>query len=336
MSVRVVFDPFTPASRSPYRVLEEGTGLDWANEFLDSQHLRGLSPRTLRAYAHDLVHIARWLAQTGTKLADLTEARLTEYIRYQLNHGAAPQSINHRISVARCIYRFHHETEIPSRGCSASIPPPFWHGRRRRVFRTLGVKVPRRVVVPLTAREVAQFWSGLKTYRDLGIVALMLFSGLRSCEVLNLKLEDLHFDQNLVLVQGKGNRQRMLPLDPQTRKILDLYLRLERPKTDSSSLFLVLKGQNRGKPLKPTGLRTVFRHHRITSDVRKANPHRLRHTFGADMVRAGMSLPALMKLMGHSHIHTTMRYVQLFAQDVWREFYRAVQNRQHPPLPEAP
>ena len=58
-----------------------------------------------------------------------------------------------------------------------------------------------------------------------------------------------------------------------------------------------------------------------------ANAHRLRHTFGADMVRAGVSLPALMQLMGHAHIHTTMRYVQLSPQDVWREYARAVQDR---------
>jgi site-specific recombinase XerD len=52
------------------------------------------------------------------------------------------------------------------------------------------------------------------------------------------------------------------------------------------------------------------------------------------MVRAGISLPALMRLMGHSHIHTTMLYVQLSPQDVWREFHRAVHSRSHPELPE--
>jgi len=79
--------------------------------------------------------------------------------------------------------------------------------------------------------------------------------------------------------------------------------------------------------MSPAGLRSLFRHHRKSSQVPQANPHRLRHTFGADMVRAGISLPALMKLMGHSQIHTTMRYVELSAQDVWREYAKAVQNR---------
>jgi site-specific recombinase XerD len=75
------------------------------------------------------------------------------------------------------------------------------------------------------------------------------------------------------------------------------------------------------------GLRSLFRHHRLLSRVPEANPHRLRHTFGADMARAGISLPALMHLMGHAHIQTTMLYVQLAPQDVWCEYARAVQQR---------
>ena len=82
------------------------------------------------------------------------------------------------------------------------------------------------------------------------------------------------------------------------------------------------------------GLRSLFRHHRLLSEIRRANPHRLRHTFGADMVRAGISLPALQHLMGHSQIRTTMLYVQLAPSDVWREYARAVQNRAHLPLPK--
>ena len=84
------------------------------------------------------------------------------------------------------------------------------------------------------------------------------------------------------------------------------------------------------------GLRSLFRHHRKVSQVAHANAHRLRHTFAADMVRAGVSLPALMQLLGHAHIDTTMLYVQLSPQDVWREYARAVRNRARPlsaPLP---
>jgi len=343
MSVRVLFEPCVPPSQSPYRLLhDKGSEVYWANEFLDAQRLRGLCLRSLRAYAYDLLNLARWFAVTSTELSGLTEGKLTGYIHYQLNQQPQPaaQTINHRLNVTGCLYRFHYGREVPaqgrSRGCALSISPPFGYAWRRRVLRRLGVKVPRRIVVPLTATEVAKFWGGFRTFRDVSIVALMLFNGLRSCEVLSLKLGDLQFAQSQMLIQGKGNRERLLPLDLQTVRLLQSYLNVERPTTNSCSAFVVLKGPNRGKPLTPAGLRTVFRHHRRISSVSKANPHRFRHTFGADMVRAGVSLPALMKLMGHCQIHTTMLYVQLCPRDVWREFHRAIDNRGRPPLPETP
>jgi site-specific recombinase XerD len=74
----------------------------------------------------------------------------------------------------------------------------------------------------------------------------------------------------------------------------------------------------------PAGLRSLFRHHRRTTGVTRANPHRFRHTFASDMIRAGVSLPALMQLMGHAQIQTTLLYVQLTPQDVYQQYACAV------------
>ena len=100
------------------------------------------------------------------------------------------------------------------------------------------------------------------------------------------------------------------------------------------ALFVSLKGRHRGQPLTLAGLRSLFRHHRLHSQILRANPHRLRHTFGADMVRNGISLPALQRLMGHTHIRTTMLYVQLAPQDVWHEYVQAVQKRVRLAIPK--
>ena len=155
----------------------------------------------------------------------------------------------------------------------------------------------------------------------------MLLDGLRSCEVLALQLEDLQLTDAQMRVHSKGNKQHVLPLPPEIIEILEKYLRLERPLTNSSFLFVSLKGRQRGRAMTPAGLRSLFRHHRVRSQVPHANAHRFRHTFGADMARAGISLPALQHLMGHSRIHTTMLYVQLAPQDVWREYANAIGKR---------
>jgi site-specific recombinase XerD len=136
-------------------------------------------------------------------------------------------------------------------------------------------------------------------------------------------------------VRGKGNKLRFLPLAPETTQLIDHYLRLERPNPCPQALFVVLKGPAHGTRMTPAGLRSLFRYHRQTTGVQLANPHRFRHTFASDMVRAGMSLPALMKLMGHADIETTLRYVQVTAQDVYLQYARVVTQCIRP-LPRNP
>jgi integrase/recombinase XerD len=337
--------PSVPASASPFRLVDDGDQeVTWANAFLDAQRIRQLSLRSLRAYGYDLLHFARWWLQAPLRpLSELTESTLLDYVRDQLDREPKPtsQTVNHRLDVLRSLYRFHHGCAIPAGQShfqrSHTKRSALGYGRiRRAVAAGLKLRQPRRVIVPLSAEQVAQFWQSFGTFRDLALVALMLLDGLRSHEVLALQLEDLQLAEAKLCVLGKGNKKRVLPLPVETIGVLQHYLRLERPATNSSALFVSLKGRRRGQPMTPAGLRSLFRHHRLRSQVPEANPHRFRHTFGADMVPAGISLPALMHLMGHSQIHTTMLYVQLAPQDVWREYARAVQNRSRLSAPQIP
>lgn len=335
MKYSVLYRSSLPPSSCPYRLLDEqGREIDWANSFLDAQHLRRLSLRSLRAYAYDLLHFARW---TPHPLSTLTESTLLDYVRYQLDQlpQPKPQTVNHRLTVVRCLYRFHQGGEIPSatahlqRVCIKRSPLGYGRPRAAMVAR-LRLLQPRPVVTPLTAQQVETFWNSFRTVRDLAMVGLMLLDGLRSAEVLALHLDDFQMATAQIRVLGKGNKQRLLPLSQDLVDALVTYLRTERPITTSSSLFVCLKGPRRGQTLTAAGLRSLFRHHRSGCLVPSANPHRFRHTFGADMVRAGISLPALQRLMGHAQIRTTMLYVQLAPSDVWEEYARAIEKRKSP------
>jgi site-specific recombinase XerD len=275
----------------------------------------------------------------GLSLDQLTQAHLLEFIRYlheQRTPPPAPRSINLWLLALRRLYEFHTGHALPrARGLSDESISPFSRppglgypqpSRKRRPL--LHVKVPGRLIEPLDRKELARFFGSLKTWRDLTIASLMLFCGLRSCEVLGLTLRDTQLDQDQIRVRGKGNKDRILPLAPEVRSSLSRYLRHERPhNTTHDLLFVVLKGPLRGRPMRPSGLRSVFRHHRKRSSVARANPHRFRHTFAVDMVRSGMSVPALMRLMGHSHIEMTLRYVNLSTEDIRDEFLAALQRR---------
>ena len=335
MKLSVVYQPAVPASTSPYRVRDkEGQELNWANAFLDAQRLRQLSPRSVRIYAYDLLDFARWFEPHHQPFAEITESTLVDYVRHQLEQDPkpTPQTVNHRLGTVRCCYRFHTGQEISAAQMHFqrryTKRSPLGYGRpRRAIARSLRLKQDRRVIVPLSAEEVAKFWQSFRTYRDLGLVGLMLLDGLRSCEVLALELEDVQLAEGQMRVHGKGNKQRLVPLPPEILEVLGNYLRLERPLTNAPALFVSLKGRQRGQPLTAAGLRSLFRHHRVRSQVRHANPHRFRHSFGLDMVQAGMSLPALQKLMGHAQISTTMLYVELAPQDVCRYYARAIEKR---------
>ena len=335
MKLSVVYQPTVAASTSAYRVRDnQGHELQWTNAFLDGQCLRQLSPHSLRIYAYDLLDFARWFQPQHLPLAEITESTLVEYVRHQLDRHPkpTPQTVNHRLGTVRCCYRFHTGQEIPADKVHFqrhyTKRSPLGYGRpRAAIARGLRLKQERRVIVPLTAEEVAKFWRSFRTFRDLALVGFMLLDGLRSREVLALQLEDLQLADGQMRVCGKGNKQRLLPLPPDILDVLGHYLHQERPLTNTPALFVCLKGRSRGQPMTAVGLRSLFRHHRVRSRIPRANPHRCRHTFATDMVRAGISLPALQQLMGHAHIHTTMLYVELAPQDVWREYARAIEKR---------
>jgi site-specific recombinase XerD len=137
-------------------------------------------------------------------------------------------------------------------------------------------------------------------------------------------------------VRGKGNKTRFLPLAPEATQLLAHYLQLERPATSTDALFVSLKGPARGTRMTPAGIRSLFRHHRQTSGVKIANPHRFRHTFASDMVRGGVSLPALMQLMGHAQIQTTLVYMQVTPLDVYQQYAHTVSQLIRPvPVPHS-
>jgi integrase/recombinase XerD len=344
MKFCVLYQQTAHNAQSPIRIVEQGTGraVVWINRYLDREYVRRLANTTLRTYAHSLLHFVRWwesVHHTGDiREGHLTQSTLLDYVRFQSSQQPPPSAstINDRVATADRAIR----NAFPNAPCQIARGfhqaflrrMPMGLGRPRVVMSRLRVKVPKRNIVPLSVDEVARFWSSFHTSRDLAIVGLMLLNGLRSAEVLALNRDDVLLAEAELRVRGKGNKLRLLPLAPETVRLLQHYLRVERPNPCSAALFVVLKGPARGTRMTLAGLRSLFRYHRQTTNVQLANPHRFRHTFASDMIRAGMSLPALMQLMGHADIQTTLRYVLVTPQDVYLQYARAVAQhiRPHP------
>ncbi len=342
MRFHVTHSQTSSPAQSPFRMVEHETGREvgWVNRYLDREHVRRLADTTLRSWAFALLHFVRWwesLHHTGeVREADLTRSTLLDYLKFQCSHQPpfSGSTINTRVAVADRALRheFPDAPEATAQGFQQAYlrRGPLGVGRSRVAMSRLRVRVPKRQLVPLSVDEVARFWSSFRTARDLAIVGLMLLEGMRSAEVLGLNEDDVLLSEAQLRVRGKGNKLRFLPLAPETVQLLDHYRRLERPPAGTAALFVSLKGPARGTRMTLAGLRSLFRYHRRRTGIKLANPHRFRHTFASDLIRGGISLPALMRLMGHSDIQTTLRYVQITPQDVYVEYARAVAQHTRP------
>jgi site-specific recombinase XerD len=287
MTFQVIHQPRSGA-RSPFRIVETQSGreVQWVNRFLDRECVRCLAETTLRSYAMDLLHFVRWWAgiqQSDAVPENALASALPDYIRFQAGQQPrpAPATINRRVIVVGCALR----NEFPD--AAGTAEPGFSHffwlrsslgsGRFRPARSRFRVKEPKRLPTALSVDQVAKFWSGFRTARDLAIVGLMLLQGLRSKEVIALNLEDVQLAESRICVHGKGSKIRLLPLASEAVHLLDHYLRLERPAACGPALFVSLKGPARGTRITPAGLRSLFRYHRRTSGVSGAHPHRFRH-----------------------------------------------------------
>jgi site-specific recombinase XerD len=155
----------------------------------------------------------------------------------------------------------------------------------------------------------------------------MLFSGLRSAEVLALAVADVDIARGWARVAGKGGRERRVPVDAQVAGWVQTYLLAERPETTETALFVVAKGRNRGRPLTSAGLRTIFRYHRDRAGVPDGHPHALRHSFGTALAEAGVDLAVIQALLGHAHVDSSVGYIHLAPVRV-RAAYDAARDRQ--------
>ncbi len=334
----------------------DAAGLQLCNDYLGYLADRRYSPASVRSYAFDLLHFARWLAGLGLALQDVDTDALLRYLaacraeRRPGQHdnviwlasgrasGFAPATINRRLAAISGLFSFRS-----MRDPAAANPMPRGPAARRAAAgqragllahldkpkprSRLRVREPRRLPRGLDRAETAALLGSFRTDRDRAMAGLMLLSGLRSAEVLGLRVADVDIGRGWVRVTGKGDKERRVPVDPDVSGLIQSCLLAERPETCSPALFAVAKGPHRGQPLTSAGLRRVFRYHREVSGAAAGHPHALRHTFGTALAEAGVDLPVLQALMGHDHVDSSAAYIHLAPAHV-RAAYDAARERQ--------
>lgn len=213
-------------------------------------------------------------------------------------------------------------------GVSASpVPRGLITRRDRRNGGRPAPLVRRPVLLPriLEPAEVDALIAALRTRRDRAMVEAMVLGGLRRCEVLGLRLGDLRVAERKVFIaDGKGGRQRVVPVSSRFFASVAAYLDAERPIDASTDfVFVVLKGPRRGRPLSAYGLDEVTELARDRAGLVNATCHELRHTCFTRLREAGMALEAVQAQAGHASVETTRLYLHLADDWLAGEYRRA-------------
>jgi site-specific recombinase XerD len=188
------------------------------------------------------------------------------------------------------------------------------------------VRAPRRLPRLLSPDEVDRLVAALRTDRDRAMVWLMLLGGLRCCEVLGLRMNDLRPGERRVFVaEGKGGHQRIVPVGGVFFAALAAYFDHERVAAAGvDHVFVVLKGPNRGRPLSAAGVDEVLAGARRRAGLGHATCHELRHTCFTRLRESGMALEAIQAQAGHASIESTRIYLHLAADWLVDEYRKAM------------
>ncbi len=150
-------------------------------------------------------------------------------------------------------------------------------------------------------------------YRDKAMLELMYGDGLRVSELVNLSIYSVDFDNDIILIEGKGSKERIVPLNPYAKDALNNYLDvrnslLKRKNGDTDKLFL----NNHGKGISRQGFNFILKNILEDKEIKThATPHTLRHTFATDLLNNGADLKSIQTLLGHEDIATTSIYTHV-------------------------
>ncbi|MGH9171413.1 MAG: tyrosine-type recombinase/integrase [Acidimicrobiales bacterium] len=241
--------------------------------------------------------------------------------------GLAARTIKRRLSSVSGLYAY-----LVVRGDAGVSANPVPRSLATRAPRARGgrrgvplIRVPRTLPRVLEPAEVDSFIRALRTARDRAMAEAMVLGGLRRCEVLGLRMEDIRVGERRVHVaEGKGGRARLVPVSARFFSSLGEYIKSERPRSSATDrVFVVLKGPNRGHPLTADGLDEIVEGARRRAGVSRLTCHQLRHTCFTRLREAGMALEAIQAQAGHASIESTRIYLHLANDWLAAEYLRA-------------
>jgi integrase/recombinase XerD len=292
-------------------------------------------PNTVVAVAYDLKVFFAVVGKAPGRVvaADVLAFVTAQYgggpaqrLRIAGDGGVSARTVRRRLSSVSGLFAF-----LQARGDVEANPVPRGLPTRRERQRPRQgvplVRTPRTLPRILQPGQVDALLAALRTHRDRAMAEAMVLGGLRRCEVLGLRLEDLQVASRRVFIaEGKGGHQRQIPVSGRFFASVAAYLDAERPAgTATDRVFVVLKGPGRGRPLSAAGLDQILESARQRAGLGKVTCHQLRHTCLTRLREAGMALEAVQAQAGHVSIESTRIYLHLADDWLASQYRRAAE-----------
>ncbi|SDX10822.1 site-specific tyrosine recombinase XerD [Litoreibacter albidus] len=285
----------------------------WIQTFLDAQAAElDASENTLLAYGRDLMDFGGWLAARGPTFGSASRADVEDYLIHCDNQGLAPSTRARRLSAVKQIYRFAYEEGWREDNPAIQIKGP---GRKKALPKTLSVEEVDRLLgaAQTSARSVED------RLRNTCLMELLYATGMRVTELVTLPVAAARGDPRMLLVRGKGDKERMVPLAASARDAVAVWISTR----DAQDAAAQAAGKPTSKFLFPSrgksGHLTRHRFYMLIKelavaggvDPSKVTPHTLRHAFATHLLANGADLRAIQTLLGHADISTTEIYTHV-------------------------
>jgi len=271
---------------------------------------RGASPRTLQAYTRDLEDLTAFLKGTPANAASREDLR--RYLDHLLGEAMAPRTSARRLSCLRQFFKFLYAEGVRTDDPTATLESP-----------RLGRPLPKFLTEDETQRllTAAHDDEGPEGARMAALVELLYATGLRVSELVSLPLAAVR-GKTVIIVRGKGNKERMVPVGESARDAVEAYVPLRErflaPKLKTSPWLFPSSG--RAGYLSRAGFSAALKDvaARAGIPVARVSPHVLRHSFATHLLANGADLRSLQEMLGHADISTTQIYTHVLDERMRR------------------
>ncbi len=278
----------------------------------------GLSDNTIKGYKGDLRNFSNYLQDEGIKqFQDLRAKMIVSFIEKEKQRGLSENSISRSLVTIKMLYKYM----IMEGKISAN---PMSSVNTLKLQKHLPEVLHYKTVEEILRAPDCNDKLGI---RDKAILELMYATGARVSEVASIKVSWINFDYGYIRCQGKGSKQRIVPMGAEASKSIRRYLQEVRPllvKMEAGEPLLFLS--RTGKKLRRENIWSIVKKYAIKAGIRSnISPHTLRHSFATHLLEGGADLRSVQEMLGHSNISTTQIYTHID-----RKYLKSIHQKFHP------